>query len=240
VIASARRLVIFDAFNTLVTARRGHEGTFLAGLGQAGLDATVPALAGLQKASEGLDHSAWSTSRQRYVQWAAETLQLVRQAAGPPRPPLAARLVPALEQLHQAPMVAMPGARDCLAVLRDAGFAIAICSNWGWDLTTDIQGAGLAADVDAIVTSAQAGFRKPHPRIYQAALTAAGFGAAAAVFVGDSPRTDFLGPRSAGIRSVLLDPSAPSRAVGDRARSLAEVAWLLMGGDADLGRPALG
>jgi FMN phosphatase YigB (HAD superfamily) len=53
---SGRGLVIFDAFNTLVTAHPGSRKTFLAGLAQAGLDATASILAALQLASQGLDH----------------------------------------------------------------------------------------------------------------------------------------------------------------------------------------
>lgn len=45
-------IVIFDAFNTSVMARQDSEGTFLAGLAKAGLEATASALARLQAASE--------------------------------------------------------------------------------------------------------------------------------------------------------------------------------------------
>jgi FMN phosphatase YigB (HAD superfamily) len=73
---STGRLVIFDAFNTLVTARPGSTATFLDGLARAGLDVSPSLLAEFQAASEGLDHSAWSASRQSYVEWAAATLSL--------------------------------------------------------------------------------------------------------------------------------------------------------------------
>ncbi len=39
-----RGLVIFDAFNTLVTSRPGSKQTFLAGLVQAGIDASTDML----------------------------------------------------------------------------------------------------------------------------------------------------------------------------------------------------
>ena len=117
-----RGLVIFDAFNTLVTSRRGSKRTFLAGLVQAGIRASTAMLADLQAASEGLDHSRWSDSRAAYCGWAAETLAALAQVgaglgADLGRVPgtglvgqLAPRVVPALEQWHQAPMVALP---DC-------------------------------------------------------------------------------------------------------------------------------
>jgi HAD superfamily hydrolase (TIGR01509 family) len=197
-------LVIFDAFNTLITSHRNSKQTFLAGLAQVGLRVSQETLRQLQAASEGLDHSEWSCSRQVYSAWAAATLSSVALAGTVERADLAPHVVPALEQLHQAPIVALPGAADCLAAFRRAGFTIALCSNWGWDLAADVAGAGLAGNIHVFVTSAQAGYRKPHPRIYQVTLEQAGFGADDAVFIGDSLRTDVLGPQRVGIRGVLL------------------------------------
>jgi hypothetical protein len=132
-------LVIFDAFNTLVTSRRGSKRTFMAGLIQTGTRPSRAMLADLQAASEGLDHSWWSDSRAAYCGWTTETLAAITQAdaglgAVLGRVPaaglvgqLAPRVVPALEQWHQAPMVALPGAVHCLATLRQAGYSIALC-----------------------------------------------------------------------------------------------------------------
>jgi len=80
-----------------------------------------------------------------------------------------------------------------------------------------------------LVTSAQIGYRKPHPRIYQATLDRAGFSTADAVFVGDSLRTDVLGPQRAGIRSVLLARDAAEQIHPEQVASLGDVARLLLG-----------
>lgn len=224
----SRGLVIFDAFNTLVTSRRGSKRTFFTGLAQAGLNSSRAMLRELQAASEGLDHSGWSGSRPTYCGWATETLAAAAQTGDLPVS-LAPRVVPALEQCHQAAMVALPGAADCLTELRRAGFTIAVCSNWGWDLASDIAAAGLAGSIDVFVTSAQAGYRKPHPRIYQHTLERVGFSAQDAVFIGDSLRTDVLGPQRIGIPSVLV-AAPPTRQAGHRqVASLAEVPGLLLG-----------
>ena len=230
---TAKRLAIFDAFNTLVTAHHENRTTFLAGLSRVGLAASAALLAELQVASEGLDHSAWSGSRDTYVAWATATLRRIAQVGVAEDSALAPFVVPALEQLHQAPMVAVPGAAACLATLKGAGFEIAMCSNWGWDLRADLEGTGLVADIDYLVTSAQAGFRKPHPHIYQATLGLAGFSAKGAVFVGDSLRTDVLGPQAADIRSVLLASAPMEGFEGEQAGSLAAVTRLLIDGTTD-------
>lgn len=222
-----RGLAIFDAFNTLVTSRQGSNWTFLAGLVQVGISASEAVLTALNAASEGLDHSEWSGSRQAYREWAAETLAALAQASADLDADLAPRVVPALEQLHQAAMVALPGAADCLAQLKNAGYTIALCSNWGWDLAADLDGTELADYIDVFVTSAQAGYRKPHPRIYQATLDLAGFSARDAVFVGDSLRTDALGPQRVGIRSVLLAPTAKQQVHREQVVSLADAARLI-------------
>lgn len=222
-------LVIFDAFNTLVTSRPGYAEAFLAGLGTVSEHASADLLTTLQVASEGLDHSEWSGSRRAYSRWAAETLASLAQASADWDTELAPRVVPALEQLHQAPMGALPEAADCLAMLKGAGFGIAVCSNWGWDLAADLAGSGLARWIDVLVTSAQIGYRKPHPRIYQATLDLAGFSAADAIFVGDNLRTDALGPQRSGIRSVLLARDADTQLHGEQVSSLAEAARLLLG-----------
>jgi HAD superfamily hydrolase (TIGR01509 family) len=236
-----RGLVIFDAFNTLVTSRLGSKQTFVAGLVQTGIRASTAMLADLQAASEGLEHSRWSGSRAAYCEWAAETLAALAQVSAGlgsdlGRVPgiglvgqLAPRVVPALEQWHQAPMVALPGAADCLARLKRAGFAIALCSNWGWDLTADLAGTRLADYIDVFVTSAQVGYRKPHTRIYQATLELAGFRAEDAVFIGDSPRTDALGPQRAGMRSVLVT-RAKEQVYGEQVASLGDAARLILQG----------
>jgi putative hydrolase of the HAD superfamily len=224
-----RGLVIFDAFNTLVTSRPGYQETFLAGLTAVTEHASADLLMTLQAASEGLDHSGWSTSRRVYSEWAAGTLASLAQSGAALDTELAPRVVPALEQLHQAPMVALPDAADCLALLKDAGFTIAICSNWGWDLAADLAGTELMGWIDVPLTSAQAGYRKPHPRIYQATLDRAGFSAADALFIGDSLRTDALGPQRAGIRSVLLARDAEEQIHPEQVASLADAARLLLG-----------
>jgi putative hydrolase of the HAD superfamily len=225
----SRGLVILDAFNTLVTSRRDSKGTFLEGLEQAGVRGADPVLAALQAASEGLDHSLWSVSRQAYVGWTSAVPRELSMVGLRVNSNLARCVVPALEQLHQAPMVALRGARSCLKQLKAAGFTIAVCSNWGWDLAADIADTGLLEYVDYPVSSAQVGWRKPDPRIYRSVLALAGCAAKDAVFVGDSLRTDVLGPQRAGIRSFLRAPATGGDVRGEAISSLYALPRLLSG-----------
>lgn len=65
---------------------------------------------------------------------------------------------------------------------------------------------GLLSSFDAVITSVEVGWRKPHPKIFATALDALEVTASAAVFVGDTYGPDFQGPENAGIRAFLIDP----------------------------------
>ena len=49
-----------------------------------------------------------------------------------------------------------------LSELRGRGLILAICSNWDWDIARAVASAGMEGMTDVVVTSAQAGARKPH------------------------------------------------------------------------------
>jgi putative hydrolase of the HAD superfamily len=201
------KLVIFDAFNTLVRPLAGYEKTFALALAAIGIESSPAILARLQAASAGLDHRRWSRSRDDYAAWTRKTL---RRRGPDLLAQFASHVIPALEQWHQAPMQQFPDCAACLASLRSMGLNVAVCSNWGWDLADDLAGAALGGLADIVLSSAEAGCRKPHPDIYAKVLSLAGVTPREAIFVGDNIETDVLGPQRAGIRGVLLDRSSTS------------------------------
>jgi putative hydrolase of the HAD superfamily len=103
--------------------------------------------------------------------------------------------------------VPYPDAAPALGRLRAAGIRTAVVSNWDCSLGSVLGELGLGGLLDATVTSAQAGARKPGTEIFEAALTRLGCRPESAIVVGDSLDTDVAGGRAAGIRSVLLDRS---------------------------------
>lgn len=58
--------------------------------------------------------------------------------------------------------------------------------------------------IGPILTSVEHGFRKPHPSIYTAALTAAECRPEEALFIGDNALCDYRGPRQQGMQAVLV------------------------------------
>jgi putative hydrolase of the HAD superfamily len=150
---------------------------------------------------DGIDHAEHSVSEEAYETWVRARLRDLTGACGVPAPDIEG-LIDALRASDQGPMVAYPEAAATLSSLREAGVAIGVCSNWGWELKRFLEQVGLLHLVDDAVTSARAGSRKPHPEIYAASMVALGVEAADVVFVGDSWEPDVRGPRQLGMTAV--------------------------------------
>jgi putative hydrolase of the HAD superfamily len=97
-----------------------------------------------------------------------------------------------------------PDVRPALSTWRAAGVRLVVVSNWDVSLHDVLQRVSLAPLLDAILTSAEAGARKPSPAIFERALGLAGVGREQAVHIGDSLEEDVAGARAAGIRAVLI------------------------------------
>jgi putative hydrolase of the HAD superfamily len=99
-----------------------------------------------------------------------------------------------------------PDAYELLDALRARGLRIGYVSNT-YDppeiLREVIRDEGMEKRADAIVLSSELGFRKPSPRIYQAALREVDAPAAATLFVGDRVLEDVVGPAREGMRTCL-------------------------------------
>jgi putative hydrolase of the HAD superfamily len=83
---------------------------------------------------------------------------------------------------------------------------------------------GVDHHLDVVVASVEVGWRKPHPAIYEAALERIGADVQDTVFVGDNPEADYHGPRTIGMRSLLIDPAdAHGVPAADRLTSVLEL-----------------
>ena len=197
---------------------------------------------------DGEEHEAASASRDHYVAWQEERL-LAMLAAADVHPGEYAQI---LADLHAGRAERVLAVYDevptVLAELRERGLHLAICSNWDWDLEPAIDEVGLAGAVDTVMSSAWAGARKPHPRIFERTLEQVvghlGHEVApgAILFVGDTWGPDVEGPLAAGMRPVYLErdghwadstlPAGPAPSAVPRARDLRGVLDLLgSGGD---------
>ncbi|MBA3268377.1 MAG: HAD family hydrolase [Acidimicrobiia bacterium] len=194
--------VIFDFYGTLaraetwgspaheVLARRGHT-----------LEMTAYE-AWQAEMYDGMDHLAYSRTRDDYLAWERERLGRLMGATGVGAADVEEMVSELLVALGDFGLAAYDEVPFVLGELRRRGVTVAVCSNWGWDLDAALEMAGLGGVADVAVTSAQAGVRKPHPRIFELTIEACGISPGDALFVGDTWFPDVEGPLAAGMHPV--------------------------------------
>ncbi len=92
------------------------------------------------------------------------------------------------------------GVLSTLATLRQR-YALYALSNGN----ADIQRAGLGHLFSQQFSAASVGQAKPHPAMFEAALTHAGINADAAVHIGDHPEQDVAAAQAVGMRSIWVN-----------------------------------
>jgi FMN phosphatase YigB (HAD superfamily) len=102
----------------------------------------------------------------------------------------------------------LPGARSLLETIRGLGLRCVIVSNGIWrseaDYWDDFRAFKLAEPVNAIVSSVDTLWRKPHRRFYEAAVRAADTGADRCVIVGNSEAKDIAPALALGMSTVRV------------------------------------
>ena len=95
------------------------------------------------------------------------------------------------------------GAVPALRGLSSRGFTHLILSNHVPELPGILHDLGLDGHITQIFNSAQSGYKKPHPRAFDAVLEAV-TGAEAAWIVGDDPEADVRGAEAVGLPAILV------------------------------------
>jgi putative hydrolase of the HAD superfamily len=151
---------------------------------------------------DGQEHHEHSETREHYLAWELARLGRLADAAGVPEEDTEA-LVGDLHAASRAfELEAYPEAPAVIRGLRERGIAVAVCSNWGWDLDQALDQAGLRDAFDLVVTSAQVGVRKPHPLIFDETLSRMAMEPQEVIFAGDTWYPDVEGARAGGLRAV--------------------------------------
>ena len=127
-----------------------------------------------------------------------------------------------------------PDALETLRALRAAGLRVGICSNAPFvALEEQLEHFGFSAHIDGAAFSGAVGWRKPDPRMFEAALRLIGAAAGTTVMVGDTEVDDIAGAQRTGMRAVLYRQSASTPAAHEPTaadatiRRLAELPSLL-------------
>jgi putative hydrolase of the HAD superfamily len=121
---------------------------------------------------------------------------------------LVERVVDDVFPLTELPIKPFPDAAPALEQLTGAGCRLAIVSNTS--LTNEpqmravLRANGLEGFFDAVVTSFDVGYEKPHPAIFLSALNRLACPAADAAMVGNDLLADVGGAASLGMTTVLI------------------------------------
>jgi putative hydrolase of the HAD superfamily len=92
----------------------------------------------------------------------------------------------------------LDGVEEALRRLRRAGLELACVSNWDVGIAEQLERAGLAPYLSAIVSSAETNAEKPDPRVFEEALRRLGVEPARAIHIGDD-EVDQAGALAAGL-----------------------------------------
>ncbi len=173
-------------------------------------DDAIAVLTALERAGAGLDAQV----AQDVGAYAGGTLRLFGLGDGPGEiaAVLCAMCVPAVLRIRL-----FPGARELLVSIKNLGLKCVIFSNAVWrDAAAywrDFGALGIASLPDAVVSSVDAGVRKPHPGMFDKAAAAAGVPLDACIVIGNSEVCDIRPARSLGIRSLRVAIEEPPPAV---------------------------
>ncbi len=108
---------------------------------------------------------------------------------------------------------ALPGSRDLVVRIRDAGLAVAVASSAkAHELRPLLERAGVADLIEVQTSSSDAAHSKPDPDIVAAALRKLGLAPGAAVMIGDTPY-DIEAAHAAGVDTIAVQSGGWSPAL---------------------------
>ncbi|MBV8771933.1 MAG: HAD-IA family hydrolase [Deltaproteobacteria bacterium] len=127
-----------------------------------------------------------------------------------------------------------PEATPTLKALREQGLILGVISNFDYRLYRILEGLRLSPWLESITISSEAGYAKPSPQLFQAALERHRIGPARAIHVGDSEHLDIAGASAAGLAAVLINRGKDMSTTGGikQISSLAEIIDLVRALDA--------
>ncbi len=204
------RVIFLDVGSTLVKLNQGWQGVYHQVFQKAGFDLPLgeveSAVAQSWAAAAAQDASARrapSLDADRAAQREIEESVMERLNIHPQgRDELFWALISAFED--PATYTLYPDVLPTLERLKTAGVRLGIISNWSWHLPELCAALGLAPYFQAIVASARVGAAKPHPHIFQYALSRLEARPEECLHIGDSLSADVDGANGVGMEALWL------------------------------------
>lgn len=128
-----------------------------------------------------------------------------------------------------------------LDALEGLGVRCAVVSNWDSRLPLLLDRMEIGSRFEFVLTSAQAGWRKPDPRIFELALGRLKLPPAQVIYVGDTYDEDVVGAARAGLTAFHLqrhEPRSPSASAITTLRDIPEAIRRMVAESQSGGRPA--
>ena len=125
-------------------------------------------------------------------------------------------------------MKPLPGAIELLVDIHRLGIRNVIASNTYWrdadSYWEDFRLLGMADHIDGIITSVDAGHLKPHPAVFEMAMTWAGVPPERCVVIGNREENDIEPALRLGMWTILVHPDDP-KPESTRAHAVAADLW---------------
>ncbi len=207
--------VTFDLWNTLIAhdesyddrIREARMSGMATALHDAGYDSPMEEIAMAYTASDRFLEERWATDRDMDT---GEQVEVLLRCMGiEPEPGLVNAMADpyANAVLHVEPFL-VEGAMETLRMVRDSGLRLALISNTGRTpgaaMRKAIDRMGLLDFFEVTPFSNEAGYIKPHPRIFELTLDRMGSEPGRTVHVGDHDVLDVRGARNYGMKSVRV------------------------------------
>ena len=120
-----------------------------------------------------------------------------------------------------------PDTMSALQQSRELGFKNILLSNNYPELTATVEDLGLTSFFDGQIVSAQVGYEKPNPRIFELALGMTE-NPDICFMVGDNPVADMEGGKAAGMKTILVHSEADAPHADYVCSELREIIPILM------------
>jgi len=232
------RAVFFDWYSTLANIDKSRAEQYIKMFREIGIEiCPEKAMRGLLRADQYLTQEeqrrpfAGRSREERADIYIAYPRMILDETGMSGREEAAIRVRDIMRELRREPRpVAVPILFDdvfpTIKTLKERGILLGVISNASRELSFSCRQVGLTPYLDIVLTSQEAGARKPEPQIFRYALEKVGVPAAEAVFVGDQYDADVIGARSAGLHPVLIDryDLYPQATDCPRIRNLGELA----------------
>jgi putative hydrolase of the HAD superfamily len=205
------KAVFFDLYNTLVGFDPPREETEAKILKELGVEVTPEALLRPIAAADDFiykEHARYSLgrrSKEETVELYSEYHGIILKEVG--IEPSWELITGILKKWLKADykMVLFDDVIPTLNQLKERDLILGLISNVDRDITPLYEELGLANWLGVVVTSQEAGFNKPAPQIFRAALRKVKLRPIEALYVGDQPQIDVVGANGAGMFGILID-----------------------------------